>query len=221
MKQQKDLFTPGPLYNKRFSIVNQIKSDMRSGDILYRYSAATGPFSLPFCPLVAHITKSEYSHSALLLIENGEPYVLEVNDEGTLKYRLLDWIDTCYGLTFSVYRLKDLDAQKETKLLTQINLFLDEDPDYDLTFSDPDKFYCTETVVVIYEKALGIKLDPGYLIKDLVPWWSYLFIKSGSFVFSFFGASLPFDTKLFFVGNTQRGMMSSEYTRLVTKISKD
>ena len=216
--EHKDLFKAGPLYAKRFTIVNQIRSDMCSGDILYRYSAATGPFNLPFCPLVAHITKSEYSHAAVLFIDNGEPYVLEVNDEGTLKYRLLDWIDTCYGQTFSLYRLKDLDEEKEAKLIEQIHLFLDEDPDYDLTFSDPNKYYCTESVVTIYERALGIKLDPGYLIKEIVPLWSYWLIVGGSFLFSFFGASLPFNEKLFFVGNEKRGMMSSEHTRLVAKI---
>ena len=110
---EKDIFKPGPLYKKRFDIVNQIKSDMKSGDILYRYSDAKGPLGLPFTRMVADITKSEYSHSAILFIDHGEPCVMEVNDEGTLEYRLLDWIDTCYGTTFSVFRLKDLDKQKE------------------------------------------------------------------------------------------------------------
>ena len=216
--EQKELFKFGPLYNRRFSIVDTIKRDMRSGDILYRYSDAKGPLNLPFTKIVSNITKSEYSHAAILFVENEEPHVLEINDQGTLRYRLLDWIDTCYGDNFSVYRLKDLDDEKEAKLHDVIQKILEEDPDYDFTFSDPDKFYCTESVIVIYEKALSVKLDIGYYIKELVPWWSYILLRAGSYLFSFFGTSLPFNQRMFFVGNEQRGMMASELTKLVVKV---
>jgi hypothetical protein len=216
--EQKEIFKPGPLYNKRFAIVETVKRDMKSGDILYRYSDAKGPLNLPFTRIVANITKSEYSHAAILLVENGNPYVLEINDQGTLRYRLLDWIDTCYGDNFSIYRLKDLDDEQELKLSLEIQAILEKDPDYDFTFEDPDKFYCTESVIVIYERALGIKLDDGYFIKDLVPYWMYILLRAGSYLFSFFGTSLPFNERLFFVGNNERGMMSSELTKLVVKI---
>jgi hypothetical protein len=216
--QQTDLFKPGPLYNRRFEIVKTIKRDMRSGDILYRYSDARGPLGLPFTRIVANVTKSEYSHSAMLFVENGEPHVLEINDEGTLRYRLIDWIDTCYGDHFSIYRLKDLDDQKESALLTQIYRILEEDPDYDFTFSNPDKFYCTESVIEVYRRALGIEIDSGYLIKEVVPTWLYFVLRVGVFLFSYFGTSLPFDKKVYFVGNENRGMMSSPLTKLVIKI---
>ena len=173
--------------------------------------------------MVADVTKSEYSHAAILFIDYGEPFVMEVNDEGTLQYRLLDWIDTCYGTTFSVFRLKDtypgyFDKQKEAKLLTQVHMFLDKDPDYNFTFSDPNKFYCTQSVIHIYKQALGVQLDSGYYLKDLMPSWKYILLKIGNFFFSFFGTSLPFNEKLFFVGNEERGMMASPYTRLVHKV---
>lgn len=215
---EKEIFRPGPLYDLRFAIVEQIKQDMRSGDILYRYSDAKGPLNLPFTKIVADLTHSEYSHAAILFIENDEPHVLEINDQGTLRYRLLDWIDTCYGETFSVYRLKDLDNEKEDLLLAEIYKVLEEDPSYDFTFSDDSKFYCTESVVVIYQRALGVQLDPGYYIKDVVKPWLYYLLRAGVYVFSFFGTSLPFDRKLYFVGNEERGMMASEVTRLVIKI---
>lgn len=217
MKHQ-ELFKPGPLYNRRFSIVSTIKQNMKSGDILYRYSDVKGPLGLPFCRIVCNLTKSEYSHAAILFIENGEPHVLEINDQGTLRYRLLDWIDTCFENNFSVYRLKDIDDQKESALLEQIYTVLNDDPDYDFTFSNSNKFYCTESVVAIYEKALGVKIDPGYLIKEVVPFWMYCIIRGGSWLFSYFGTSLPFDQKLYFVGNEERGMISSESTKLVVRI---
>ena len=217
-QEQKDLFNPGPLYKERFQIVQRIKQDMRTGDILYRYSDARGPLGIPFTRMVANATKSEYSHAAMLIISEGEPEVLEVNDEGTLKYRLLDWIDTCYGNNFSVYRLKDLDDEKEAKLKEQMNKFLEEDPDYDLTFSSSDKYYCTESVIEIYKRAFDLQLDPGYYIKDIVTGWRYTLLYWGCWAFQIFGTSLPFDKKLYFVGNETQGMMSSPYTRLVMKI---
>jgi len=217
MEQQKEIFKPGPLYEKRFEIVNRIKQDMRSGDILYRYSDAKGPLGLPFTRIVSNITKSEYSHAATLFVENGEPHVLEINDQGTLRYRLLDWIDTCYGKNFSVYRLQDLDEQKEAMLLEKIYKILNEDPNYDFTFSDDNKYYCTESVAVIYKEALGVDL-PSYFIKEVVSTRLYYVLRIGIFLFSFFGTSLPFNKKMYFVGNEQQGMISSQLTRQVIKI---
>lgn len=215
---KEQIFQPGPLYKRRFEIVDKIKQDMRTGDILYRYSDAKGPLGLPFTRMVANITKSEYSHAAVLFLQDGEPFVMEVNDEGTLQYRLLDWIDTCYGLNFSVYRLKDLTKDQEWKLLTQIHLFLNTDPDYNFTFSDSDKFYCTESVIYIYKMAVGISLDSGYLLKEIMSPFGYFLFCLGSPLFKLFGTSLPLDKRLYFVGNEQRGMMSSPFTELVHKV---
>lgn len=221
METQKDLFKHGPLYKDRFGIINHLKTiGLKSGDILYRYSDAKGPLNLPFCRIVTRLTKSEYSHAAILFMENNEPHVLEINDQGTLRYRLLDWMDTCVEGAFSIYRLNDLDDTKEAALLKEIYLVLETDPDYDFTFSDPNKFYCTESVVEIYRNSLGVELDPGYLIKDVVPNWTYILLRIGVGLFSFFGTSLPFDQKLYFVGNEQRGMMSSPLTKLIIKITE-
>lgn len=215
------LFKPGPLYKHRFEIVDTIKQNMRSGDILYRYSDVRGPLGLPFCRLVCRVTKSKYSHAALLFIENCEPYVLEVNDEGTLQYRLIDWIDNCYENRFSIYRLKDLDDLSEGILLYNIHKFLDEDPDYDLTFSDPDKFYCTESVVEIYKRAFGFKLDEGQTLKELLPTWSYYAFRIGLPLFKLFGTSMPTNSKLYFVGNEKTGMMACPRTYSVNEIYFD
>lgn len=217
MTEKVELFKPGPLYNRRFEIVNTIKRDMRSGDILYRYSDAKGPLGLPFTRIVSNITKSEYSHAAIMFVDNGQPYVLEINDQGTLRYRLLDWIDTCYGDNFSVYRLKDLDDQKESALLNEIHKMLEEDADYDFTFSNDNKYYCTESIAKIYKEALGVEF-PSYFIKEIMPTLNYYVLRVGVFFFSFLGTSLPFDRKMYFVGNEQQGMMSSKLTRLVIKV---
>lgn len=217
---KKELFNHGPLYQKRFEIMEKIGNlKLKSGDILYRYSDAKGPLNIPFTKLVSNITKSEYSHSAIIVVENDEVNVMEVNDQGTLKFRLLDWIDTCYDNNFSIYRLKNITDVQEQLLKNEINNMLKKDCDYDFTFSDNNKFYCTESVIYIYNKSLNIQLDEGYYLKELLNPFQYVILKIGSFLFSIFGTSLPFDKKLYFVGNEDKGMISSKYTELVAKIT--
>ncbi len=212
-------FQHGPLYIERFNIMSELrKLGLKNGDILYRASDARGPFNLPFSRLVARVTKSKYSHAALAIVENGEYSVLEINDRGTLKYRMIDWIDTCYNTNFAIYRLRDINLEQETKLKEQIDLILEEDPDYDFTFNDPNKFYCTESVVEVYRRALGIEIDEGHYIYDVTPFWVFCILYLGSTLFKNTGASLPFDQKMHFVGNSSKGMMASEYTEMIFEI---
>lgn len=213
------MFKHGPLYAKRKEIIQELKSlGIRTGDILYRYSNAKGPFGLPFSKLVAYFTKSKYSHASVALVEEKEIYILEVNDRGTIKYRLIDWLDTCYNGHLAVYRLKDLTRYQEDKLRYVIEKFLERDPDYDFTFSHKEKFYCTESVVHIYKAALNIQITNGNKIKEVVPWWFYIPLKTGSKIFSFFGTSLPFEERLFFVGNEKMGMLSSTKTYRIFEV---
>lgn len=216
MEEKMQMFKHGPLYQRRFDIINDLKKiGLRTGDILYRASDAKGPFGLPFSRIVADVTKSKYSHAALVFIQNGEIFVFEVNDEGTLQYRLLDWLDTCLNGYFTIYRLKDMNDEKEYLIHKEIRNLLDQDPDYDFTFSDPDKFYCTESVVTVYERALGVKIDNGYLIKEIVPTWLYIVLCIGVPLFKLFGTSLPFNERLFFVGNEKKGMIASKLTECI------
>lgn len=210
---QAQLFQQGPLHDRRFELIDIFKTiGLRSGDILYRASNAVGPLGIPFSRLVAQVTHSQYSHAAMVFIENGEINVLEINDQGTLQFRMIDWLDTCYTSHIAIYRYKNLTDLQEARLLFNIRKFLTSDPEYDFTFSDPDKFYCTESVIEIYERSFGIKLVEGDYIRDVVPFWVYLLLRAGSFISSFFGASLPFNARLFYAGNSNRGMISSPFT---------
>jgi hypothetical protein len=210
------LYKFGPLYDNRKSILNYLKSiPLQTGDILYRFSDAKGPFNLPFGTLVARFTKSVYSHAAIVLMEKNEIYVLEVNDQGTLKYRMLDWLDACATKEFSIYRLKDIDEVSIYKLEVEIRNILETDPSYDFSFSDPDKLYCTESVALIYERA-GVKLVEPQYIKEVVNSFQYLVLAIGNWIISTFSdCKLPLDQKCYFVGNEKQGLMSSKKTKLV------
>lgn len=211
--QKTEMFDFGPLHEQRHEIEQALKLlPLQTGDILYRASNAKGPLGLPFSRLVARATKSDYSHAAIVLMQNEEIYVLEVNDQGTLKLRFIDWLDTCYTKHFSVYRLKEINQLIIDLLEKEIRQVLKNDPDYDFNFSDPDKYYCTESVALIYER-IGHPLIKPQLIKDVVSPLIYYILKTGSWLFSLFSeTSLSFNQPLYFVGNEQHGMMSSEKT---------
>ena len=211
------MFEFGPLHDQRYEI-EKILLDLplKTGDILYRASNALGPLNIPFSRIVADLTDSPYSHAAIALIVNNTPFVLEINDQGTLLYRMIDWLDTCYTSEFSVYRLKDRVDELKPEFEKQIKKILMDDPDYDFKFADPNKYYCTECVASIYEK-IGVKLWEPMLIKDVVSPTMYWLLKVGNFAIGLFSdqCSLPFNEKMYFVGNEKKGMASSPLTYCV------
>jgi len=206
----------GPLHQRRFEIVEQLKYlPIKTGDIFYRASNAKGPLGLPFSKIVARLTKSRYSHAAMALVEDEDVYVLEINDRGTLKYRLIDWIDTCYTGELSVYRLKNLTEEIMDDIEVEIRKILRKDSDYDFTFSDDKKYYCTEVVAAIYDK-IGIKLVEPERIKDVLSKWKYFVLSVGNLFISMISdCRLPLEKKLYYIGNENQGLMSSDKTKLV------
>lgn len=216
---QAQMFEFGPLHKYRYDITDEIiKLPVQTGDILFRSSNAKGPLGLPFSKIVAWLSHSKYSHAAIFIIERYNnidwPYVFEINDQGTIKYRFIDWLDMEYKGDFRIYRLKGADPNIVNQLETEIKKALLEDPDYDFTFSDPAKFYCVESVADIYKK-IGIDIIEPECIKDIVPWWVYYVIYVGNWFFSFFGTTIPLDKPLYYVGNEKRGMMSSDKLELI------
>lgn len=201
----------GPLHEKRYEIEKLlIDLPIQTGDVLYRASNAKGPLGLPFSKIVALLSKSVYSHAAIAISVNGKPFVLEINDQGTLLYRMIDWIETTYTGEFSVYRYKKINEDLQEALKYEIEDVLAKDPEYDFTFDDPEKFYCTESVAVIYSR-VGLNIFKGSKIKDVVPLPIYYVIRLGNFFMKMFDprVGLPFKNELFFVGNKNHGMMSS------------
>lgn len=213
--------TVGPLHPDRFRIVDEMQSlPLQQADILYRSSDAQGPFGLPFSRLVGWMTHSPFTHAALAFLmptTDGapEPFVVEQNSEGMSLVRLVDWVDLATDGHVAVYRLKDSTAPEQASLVREMRRFLNEDPDYDFTFSDPKKFYCTEMVATVYDRA-GLSLGQPEKIEDIVPRWGYHLLRIGNVVFrSCSSASIPFDRPVYYPGDENRGLMASPRTTCV------
>lgn len=210
MTENKDLFQPGPLYKYRKKIVEYFKKiPLKTGDIVFNASDIKGPFHLPFARWIQKFTNSPYSHATTMLEENKEFYAIDVTDHGLRKVRLLDWFDDWDSYKFCVYRLKNRSSVDESNFKNAIARFLEDDPDYDYNFNNPNNYYCTEGVKRIYNEC-GYDLEGAYLLKDIVPKWFYYCTLVGNYFFKLFSnSSLPKDVPITIVGNPQKGMMAS------------
>lgn len=215
------MFKPGPLYQRRKEIVEQLKNiPLETGDIVYNAADVAGPFGIPFSKLIQTFTKSPYSHATLILVEDGEYYAIDVSDWGTRKLRVVDWFDNWYMTDFCVFRLQKKTPEQEKCIEQNIRAFLELDPSYDFNFNDPTAFYCTEAVKTIYGNC-GLDLGGAYLVKDIVPKWFYPFILVGNFFTKIFTkSSLPTDVPISIVGNEKKGMMASELTHVIFEYDK-
>jgi len=207
---KKNVFTPGPLYEKRKQLLDNLKKlNLKTGDIVFNSSNVKGPFGIPFAKWVQKYTNSKYSHATIMYVDKDEYYAIDVSDFGTRKLRVLDWFDNWDGVDFCVYRLKNINVFDELNFKDAIVRFLDEDPSYDFNFNDPNKFYCTESVKEIYLNC-GYDLGGSYLLKDIVPWWFCQIILRFNILFKWFSdSSLPSDTPIIIVGNEKKGMRAS------------
>jgi Permuted papain-like amidase enzyme, YaeF/YiiX, C92 family len=207
---KKNVFTPGPLYEKRKQLLSNLeKLNLKTGDIVFNSSNVKGPFGIPFAKWVQKYTNSKYSHATIMYVDNNEYYAIDVSDYGTRKLRVLDWFDNWDGVDFCVYRLKNHTIFDELNFKDAIIRFLNEDPSYDFNFNDPNKYYCTESVERIYSDC-GYDLGGSYLLKDIVPWWFCQVILRFDILFKWFSdSSLPSDTPIIIVGNEEKGMRAS------------
>jgi hypothetical protein len=193
----------------RHKILQDLKNiGLQTGDIIVRQSDSRGPFNIPFSKLVSKLTDSEYSHPSLILVENGEYVCLEVNDRGTVKYRLIDWLDFCVDGKVEVYRYEPLTEQQGLDLEKKIIEYFEKDLDYDFTYSNPDELYCVESVIKVYEEC-GIHLmDPIPLDQVITGWKLYVFKVCNWLVLNLTGKGFDVKVPVYFVGNTKRGLLS-------------
>ena len=130
--------------------------EVKEGDVIFQTSQSRQS------PLIQIATRSKISHCGIVVMKNGEPYVLE-----TLKTLVLtpldDFIARGEGKKYWLKR----SAKENIKI--QYAGYLGKP--YDLAFKfDNDKFYCSELIYVIYKEQLGIELcEPKQVGDYLIP----------------------------------------------------
>jgi hypothetical protein len=135
---------------------------VHSGDLIFQTSRS------PQSIAIQNATGSAYSHMGLILLRDGQPYVLEAST--TVRYTpLARWVMAGAGHHFVVKRLLDADQILTSTAMEQIGrsgaAFVGRQ--YDLTFEwSDDRIYCSELVWKIYDRALGIQIGGLQHIKD-------------------------------------------------------
>jgi hypothetical protein len=199
---------------KKAKILADLTQLVETGDVIYRCSNARF-YGLPFSYVVKVFSRSKFSHASVVYRKPSGISVVEITAEGMVEMTLKDWVNDSIDNNIECHRLKTRIPNFERRMTNEIIKFLQWDPDYDYDFTDPNEFYCTESVIYLYQQ-LGIQLSEGDYIKDVVPVHIYLIIRSVSALFGMFTkGSVPFDRKLYYVGNEKQGMKASEYLEML------
>lgn len=121
-----------------------IEEIIKEGDVIFQTSESRQS------PLIQIGTRSKITHCGIIVMRNGEPYVLE-----TLKTLVLTPLDKFIARgKDGKYWLKRSDKEN---IKIEYGKYLGKS--YDLAFSfDNDIYYCSELVYDIYLNQLGIKL---------------------------------------------------------------
>ncbi len=127
---------------------------LHDGDIVFQTSRSTQSLA------IQSATHSPYSHMGLVLMRNGEPYVLEA--AGSVQFTLFtEWVQRGEGSRYVAKRLRDtalLHDSAKLSALKQAAMALTGQP-YDPYFEwSDDRVYCSELVWKAYERGLGIQL---------------------------------------------------------------
>jgi len=126
----------------------------RDGDIIFQISTSEVGRA------VQRVTGSKYSHMGIVFILGGQPQVYE--GVGPVKQTpLAEWIARGDQHHYIVKRLHNsnvvLDTSGLSKMLKVGETFQGRDYDYCFEWSD-ERFYCSELVWKIYQRALGIEV---------------------------------------------------------------
>lgn len=131
----------------------------QTGDILFQISRSSQSKAIQLA------THSAYSHTGMVVIRNGEPYVFEAT--GPVVYTPLPrWITRGEGGKYIVRRVSGgLSAQQQQKLAQTAKRYLGKP--YDLAFSWSDeRQYCSEVVWKVYQNALGMHIGKRQKLKE-------------------------------------------------------
>ena len=135
---------------------------LNDGDLIFQTSRSSQSAA------IQHATGSIWSHMGMIVLRNGQPYVLEAS--ATVRYTpLAQWVAYGVGRHFVIKRLVDANRVLTSEAVARLDAvgasFLGRR--YDSTFEwTDDRMYCSELVWKIYDRALGVEIGKLQKIRD-------------------------------------------------------
>lgn len=140
------------MLTESFSAQNGPIKEVKEGDVIFQTSQSQQS------PLIQLATRSSISHCGIIIMKNGEPYVLETLKTLTTT-PLEEFIARGKGGKYWLKRsnLENIKIEYEHYL----------GKPYDLAFKfNNDKFYCSELIYDIYKEQLDIELCKPKKVSD-------------------------------------------------------
>jgi hypothetical protein len=209
------------------------RKTLRDGDILFRLGDARLAFGyFPFSRFIANASGSRYSHTGIVVFENGQPYVFDTTKDSVRRQPLHIWVLDNIG-PMGVKRLKSDLQSHVPAILAKLKSYYETQVPFDYVLGlDDSAFYCVEMTEKTF-RAVGLKLsDPVRLRKmenaaQHVTAIAWLKISSGVVM----KTPISLDQPVFFPGNERHGIWSSPLLETVydpfatrntaTKVSQD
>lgn len=140
---------------------------LRDGDILFRLGdarAALGMF--PVSRFIARASGSIYSHTGIVAIEDGDPYVYDTTDFGPRRQPLHIWVLDNIG-PMGVKRLKAEYRDRIPKVLGYLRDVYQKQVPFDIDLDTSDKaLYCVEMTEKAH-RAAGVPLSDPIKLGDM------------------------------------------------------
>lgn len=204
----------GPWWFSRQYVLNQLKSiKVKPGDIICRLGNAYVYGYIWFSKFISTVTKSDYSHAAMVCdVTEDDILLADVNTSGLRRQFVTDWCDDIRGDHIAVLRFKG-DEKISQCAVEEIKSIFRIDPRHENELLDSDdgrNFYCVELVCWCYRKC-GIVLCEEVKICELPGWRKWMTAMSVLH-------GVDVNKKIMCVGNSKIGLLSSSHLDLVGKI---
>jgi uncharacterized protein YigE (DUF2233 family) len=131
-------------------------TDVREGDIVVQRSTSEQSVA------IAAATGSDWTHTGIVRIVDGEPWVLEATQPVKLT-RYAVWVDRGVGDRVGVYRLLEAESAWTDAAVARLDALQAQwlGLPYDARFGWGDEaLYCSELVYKAYQGAVGVELGP-------------------------------------------------------------
>jgi hypothetical protein len=185
---------------------------LKNGDLVHRQGDAYIAGGLyPFSRNLAKLTDSRYSHSALVVFEEGHAFIYDATQQSVRRQPFSVYMLDMAG-AWCVQRAEGLDVAKAVEFIKDK---WGRQVPFDFNLSSDDKaYYCVELAVKAY-RAGGVDLGrptPLLLVPGVYKW------KVTLYVFSKFGLKLG--CSVWYVGNYQHGILSSKKLKTIFAFEK-
>lgn len=187
------------------------RQHLRTGDIVFRQGDAHVLFGyFPFSRFIANVNNSDYSHTAVVVVEDGAPFVYDTTKQGVRRQPFAVWTLDIFG-AFGVKRLRPELRDRIPQVVAWVHqVYRDQVPfDFNLRLDD-DALYCVELTEKAF-RAAGVTLSEPIMLGDME--------RAAEFPLCIFGLSYasrlaldrPLDLQqaVFFPGNERHGIWSS------------